>query len=232
MDRTNLLKSAREFRIELNALEMHNTVASVNRLISSLEDKSCTFRNLNKYTSDIGLRLNDELTGVKLLCIEKDRQKYYSPPEPLFGADFENGFKTYGVFELDEAGKRFALGRSTASVFHLMRTLEVGIRALARCLNINDPIKPAERNWAVILDKIWNGIQTKWPTAVDRTKGDGALFESLYASLDAVKNPWRNATMHVENKYTDDEAEHIFISVKGFMKKLASRMDEDGKPLA
>jgi hypothetical protein len=99
-------------------------------------------------------------------------------------------------------------------------------------LNINDPIKPAERNWAIILDKIWNGIQTKWPTAVDRTKGDGALFESLYASLDAVKNPWRNATMHVENKYTDDEAEHIFISVKGFMKKLASRMDEDGKPLA
>jgi hypothetical protein len=62
--------------------------------------------------------------------------------------------------------------------------------------------------------------------------GDGALFEELYASLDAVRNPWRNAPMHVERKYTDDEAEHIFVAVKGFMMKLASRCDEDGKPFA
>jgi hypothetical protein len=38
--------------------------------------------------------------------------------------------------------------------------------------------------------------------------------------------------MHVENKYTDDEAEHIFTAVKGFMKKLAARCDENGMPLA
>jgi hypothetical protein len=41
-----------------------------------------------------------------------------------------------------------------------------------------------------------------------------------------------NPTMHVESKYTDEEAEHIFIAVRGFMKKLASRMDESGQPLA
>jgi hypothetical protein len=58
------------------------------------------------------------------------------------------------------------------------------------------------------------------------------VFEALYASLDAVKNPWRNATMHVENKYTDDEAEHIFVAVKGVMMKLASRCDENGDPKA
>jgi hypothetical protein len=57
-------------------------------------------------------------------------------------------------------------------------------------------------------------------------------FQSLFASLDAVKNPWRNATMHVENKYVPEEAEHIFAAVKGFMKELASRMDESGQPLA
>lgn len=38
--------------------------------------------------------------------------------------------------------------------------------------------------------------------------------------------------MHVENKYTADEAEHILMAVHGFMKKLASRMDEQGLPLA
>jgi hypothetical protein len=38
--------------------------------------------------------------------------------------------------------------------------------------------------------------------------------------------------MHVENKYTNDEAEHIFVAVKGFMMKLASRCDENGDPKA
>jgi hypothetical protein len=58
------------------------------------------------------------------------------------------------------------------------------------------------------------------------------LFSEVYASLDAVRVAWRNTTMHVENKYTDDEAEHIFIAVRGFLKKLSSRMDETGQPLA
>jgi hypothetical protein len=113
-----------------------------------------------------------------------------------------------------------------------MRTLEIGIKALATCLGIPDPVKPAERNWAIILKSILDAIATKWPKASDKMKGDGRLFEELYASLDAVKNPWRNSTMHVETKFTDDEAEHILIAVKGFMKRLASRMDEKGEPKA
>jgi len=38
--------------------------------------------------------------------------------------------------------------------------------------------------------------------------------------------------MHVETKYTPEEALHIFDAVKAFMKKVASRMDENGMPLA
>jgi hypothetical protein len=38
--------------------------------------------------------------------------------------------------------------------------------------------------------------------------------------------------MRLETKYTPDEAEHIFSAVKGFCKKLASRIDEEGLPLA
>jgi hypothetical protein len=157
----------------------------------------------------------------------------FAPKEPLFGGDFAEKFKTNGAFELDEAAKCRALSRPTAAVFHLMRILELGINALAASLGIPDPIKPAERNWAIILKKIKeDGIEQKWPTAADRMAGDGLLFESLHASLDAVKNPWRNEAMHVSGKYTDDEAKHIFVAVEGFMKKLSARMDESGLPLA
>jgi len=111
--------------------------------------------------------------------------------------------------------------------------MELGIRAMASCLGIPDPVKPAERNWGIILRKIRDdGIQKKWPTAADRMAGDGAVLESLQASLDAVKSPWRDTTMHVEKKYTGEEAQHIFDAVRGFMMNLASRCDENGEPKA
>jgi len=69
--------------------------------------------------------------------------------------------------------------------------MEVGINAIRLCLRIADPLKPAERNWGFILKPIRTGIDTKWPNATARHHGDGELFDSLYASLDAVKNPWR-----------------------------------------
>ena len=48
----------------------------------------------------------------------------------------------------------------------------------------------------------------------------------------AVRVAWRNGTMHVEKKYTEDEAEHLMAVVGGLMKKLACRMYENGEPKA
>jgi hypothetical protein len=180
---------------------------------------------------DIKGRLKDELSLMSCFALEPKHQGYFTSAEPLFGADFATKFVS-AAFDLDEAAKSLALGRPTACVFHLMRVMELGVHAVARCLQIPDPVKPAQRNWGIVLGKVDEGIKAKWPNAIDRASGDGALFESLYASLDAVKNPWRNDTMHPGAKYTDEEAEHVFIAVKGFMKKLASRLDEKGMPLA
>jgi len=75
-------------------------------------------------------------------------------------------------------------------------------------------------------------IERRWPTNSHRMSGDGEFFDNAYAMLAAIQNPWRNATMHLDQKYTLEEAEHIFVAVKGFMKKLAFRMDENGEPKA
>jgi hypothetical protein len=60
----------------------------------------------------------------------------------------------------------------------------------------------------------------------------GSFFDNAYAALAAMQNPWRNATMHLDQKYTADEADHMFGAVRGFMKKVASRCDEQGQPVA
>lgn len=210
------------------------TLMAIDEHIEYIEkNNSVSLRQISDCYADILRTLERELSTITMLSINADEVRYFDPSFPLFGSEFETKFSTLGAFELDEAAKCMALGRPTAAVFHMMRILEVGIRALAKCLGIPDPVKPAERNWGKILDKIMKeGIERKWPNAADRMSGDGKLFEDLHASLDAVKNPWRNSTMHVEEKKTDQEAEHIFVAVRGFMMKLAARMDEDGLPLA
>jgi hypothetical protein len=153
------------------------TSLEVTRLKDRLEWRhKPSWDDVINHLRNIDGRLKDELQNIPFLSLSSDDKKYFEPKMPLFGEDFTNRFKTVGAFELDEAAKCKALGRSTACVFHLMRVLEIGIRAMARCLGVPDPVKPAERNWGKILAKIKADIEAKWPTVADRSHGDGALF--------------------------------------------------------
>jgi hypothetical protein len=217
----------------LTSLGADVTLLCVRDAEQRIKNSWTTWGTVKECLQEITSTLRRELSLKVLLVLQPQEANYFSPKAPLFGQHFADRFKTEGAFELDEAAKCLALSRPTATVFHLMRILEIGIGALSACLGIANPVKPAERNWAIILRRIKeDGIEKKWPTGADRMLGDGLLFESLHASLDAVKNPWRNETMHVSGKYTEDEARHIFVAVEGFMKKLSARMDESGVPSA
>lgn len=224
--------ASRDLRPALVALGAKITLMALDEFDANLAGKP-TWQTLQEHTTDISKTLRRELTGTRVLSLSDHERLWFDPPLPPFGDKFEAGFRSQGNFELSEACKCLALGRSTAAVFHLMRVLEVGVRAMAACLGIPDPVRPAERNWSLILSKIMDdGIKVKWPAAADRMRPNCKVFEELHASLDAVKNPFRNSTMHIENKYTDAEAQHILALVKGFMMKLADRMDEKGEPKA
>jgi hypothetical protein len=228
----HLKAEVEELRINLATLGTRVTTLSANKLAEALSaPEGFTWETVGQLWEEVHSRLLDELGLVSVFVLTEREAGYFEPANPIFGADVAAKFGTDAAFEIDEAGKCLALGRPTASVFHLMRTMEIAIRAIARCLQIPDPSKPAERNWATILKMIKEGIEAKWTTSASRMTGDGGFFVEILAMLEAVRTPWRNATMHVEKKYSDDEAEHIFVAVKGFMRKLASRCDEKGEPM-
>jgi hypothetical protein len=83
-----------------------------------------------------------------------------------------------------------------------------------------------------MLDAVKGESGRRWPTSADRLAGDGQTFDEVYAALAALQNPYRNATMHLDHKYTDDESKHIFDLVGGLMRRVASRCDEMGDPKA
>jgi hypothetical protein len=238
-DEADLSLSLRmKIETDLNALDNHcrrlrllvplEYIKNARRILA---DRNAGMKNglLGRHLNTLVAAIEIELRGRSVIAIRPEHTDYYTGKK-FFDPDVYTKFPS-ASFDFSEAGKAFALSRYTACVFHLMRVLEIGINAVRQCLAIPDPIKAADRNWGVALRNVKNELDRRqsklWQDARDKE-----VFEEIYVSLDAVRNPWRNATMHVENTYTEQDADHILVVVCGFMRALASRMDEKGFPLA
>ncbi len=203
--------------------------AELDRLDNTAAQIELTGESFEKVKGALG-RLKDGVVGeaqtrFALMLTTKERD-LWEPPIAIFGQKYKDNFQS-SQYDLDEAAKCLALSRSTASVFHLMRITESGLRAIHQCLGIKVPLTGNNRNWGSILGRIRDEVQNrgnKW------TKKD--TFQEQYALLDAVKDAWRNPGLHIDKKYTQDEAEHIFAMVRGWMTKLVDCCDENGEPNA
>jgi hypothetical protein len=111
------------------------TLLAVRDAEESINDTEADWERVKDDISDINKTLKRELTTVTLLALEKKAQSYFCPTGPLFGSEVQHKFNTTS-FEIDEAAKCLALGRPTACVFHLMRVMEIAVRAVARCLGV------------------------------------------------------------------------------------------------
>ena len=179
---------------------------------------------------EISNSLRRELESVKMFTLNTEQASFYEPEEPLFGEDVAIKFQSL-IDEIDEAGKCYACGLYTACAFHLMRCLEVGIQAIAKCLDIPDPDKGPLRNWGTILKEI--KAKTGPQKSMHELMGDDArFFDEIHTALAAIQTTYRNPTMHFDVTYKDKKAFDLFNVVKGLMQKIASRMDEDGQPRA
>lgn len=221
---------AEQMAAEVANMGARVTLAAVNRLVEGALAGALSYHQVLALTADINSRIRDELDGRILFCLSELEAAFYNPSVALISREFAEHFPS-AAYDVEEAGRCYALERYTASVFHATRILEFGIRAMARCLNIPDPLRPAERNWAIILKAIKTEIDARW-TAAERMSGDGEFFEDLHATLDAVRNPMRNATMHPQRQYAENEAYDVVRSVGRFMRKLAERCNENGEPKA
>jgi hypothetical protein len=168
-------------------------------------------------------RIDDQLAGRFFFAIPGDHRDYYEQKLPLFGPTVQEEFPSAG-FDIEEAGKCFALGRYTACVMHLMRVLEVGMDAL----KVETGIASYSPTWKVALDQILKTTSTKNEkdkTPEERAK-DGFIRDAVHY-LTGVKDAVRNPVMHkVARTYTDETAKEVIASVRAFMRHLATRLSE------
>jgi hypothetical protein len=126
----------------------------------------------------------------------------------------------------------WALGHDTASVFHLMRVAEYGLRALARERRVKLPRRQVLEwaDWHGIIE----GIRGKANLIANRKRGpkrDAALefYRGALGSFEGFKDAYRNNVMHVRKSYIEAEATAIREQVHHFMNRLAEKIEETGK---
>ena len=213
-----ILPSLQSLADELDILGARIAAASVRRLEHALTSKKCTHGILIELTSDIDRRLRDELTLVNLYALDENRIKYFAPAQVLVGQDVVDKFPL-AVTDIEDAGKCLSFGQGTASVFHSMRVMEAGLKALAKLLDI-----PYAPSWESYLKQINDKIAAKHKDKTPEWKADEALFRDLAGDLQTIKIAWRNPTMHIVRRYSIDEAEDIFRAVRGFMTRLVPKI--------
>lgn len=208
----------------LAVLDLPVTLAAAQRLKEKLLVGGIRNQELFQLSESIHLRIKDELGSRYFLSLSKSEAAEYDSDG--FGDDVHAKFPSI-AFELDEASKCMALGRYTAAVFHWMRAVEAALRAVRLCLGATTPLVAQGRNWGSILNELRDmraGKSPRWP--------ENDYFSGVILSIEAVMHAWRNSTMHIENKYTREEAESIRDCVKALLQRIASRMDEQGLPRA
>lgn len=189
-----------------------------------------TWGGLGDALREIESRFGDHLIFVKLFVVPDGQSQLFEGAEQLLGEPTAAAYPS-AWFDCEEAAKCLVFGRGTACVFHSMRLLEIGLKAFAKFLEIPDPVRATDRSWGSILSAIKTKIDRKYP-AKERFPGTAGTFaESVYVSLDAIKGPWRNSTMHVENVYADDEAGYILGCSARLIQKMATGFDENGEPI-
>ena len=138
--------------------------------------------------------------------------------------------------DVDDHHDCFAVGKNNASIFHLMRVVEWGLRAFcvhAGFRNVKSKIKasgkveltPIEYSvWETMLNQIQKRVDAKLENMRRGSAKQRAqeVYIPLLQDLRAFKDAWRNHVMHNRTSYTPEDVLSVASHVRRFMLMLAT----------
>jgi hypothetical protein len=178
------------------------------------------------------------------LYVHSERKQYVDNPA-LLGKEVLQSFPSAEP-DLIEAGNCLAAECNTAAVFHLMRVVEWGLRALCSSVGLirlrkaKRTVTPGQggkkayyvpvpySQWEDILNQLQDKIDAKLKRLKrGRSKQkDQEFYYPVLQDIKAIRDAWRNHVMHTRAEYNHEDANAILTHVKRIMQTLASRVRE------
>jgi len=183
-----------------------------------------TRRHVSYLVRELDHSIDREIEDSLFMYISSSEAEYYDKPA-LFGEQVNAAFPR-AANDIREAGNTYAAGRSTACVFHLMRAIEVGLRALGASLKNTDLEPKRNPTWEKILKPCDDELKKPLGLRSLEWQTDELFFSNATANLRAVKDAWRNPSLHVERDYDQSQALEVFNAVRAFMRHLATKLKE------
>jgi hypothetical protein len=232
----------------LSAIDLPVSIAQVERIVRELQDEKypTSGKQFGRLLRDLGQRIDDEMRARVFFCVTPDytRRFFYAdqpllkhrmalrPLREIYGDATMSTFFSTDEHDPIEAVKCLTRGCSTATVFHLMRMLEIGLTPFGALFGVSLD----HTNWGPALEKIESKIKEMhkdplWKALPD-CKDRQEAYGQVASSFDMFRVAWRNYTVHNRGKYTEDEADDIFRSVKTFLNKAADVLQRYPNPTA
>ena len=165
----------------------------------------------------------------QFVLVPEERSEYLDHPH-LFGEQVSYAFPL-AKNDISQAGNCLAVECCTACVFHLMRVVEHGIRALANDRDVNISKGPIElATWEQLikeLEKSEAAIQ-QYPKTLAR-EAQLNFYHGAMIEVRAFKNKFRNSVMHTRDEYDLHEAMSAFTHVRTFMQVLSEKISDHSR---
>lgn len=209
---------------EMERLGLRASAGYTKELVEILEDKypGGGQGKLHDFITLLRHSLHMEMDATVFFHVGDSDAAYYREPLDGINDDVQNNFGST-LEDFREAARCYALGRSTASVFHSMRAWEVGLIALGRDLKV---AAAANKNWQVLLNDIGAAIKAINPSSGPDWKQQQEWYSDAAAQFRYVKDAWRNTVMHVHQSYTQQRAREILFATRAFMCQIAPRLHD------
>lgn len=166
-----------------------------------------------------------DLKTRMFLPVEPRDARYYREPR----RDWEEVTERFpeAVLDIEEAGKCYALHRYAAAVYHCIQVQEHGLLALGQFIGVNDP----KSGFTAVANSLHRITTRKRDDLSDLERTHYAFLEQMDASVQAIKNAWRNKVSHAQGRptlmtadFSPAIAEEIYIATRAFMRRLATEL--------
>ncbi|HXC36803.1 MAG TPA: hypothetical protein VNV43_13070 [Candidatus Acidoferrales bacterium] len=193
-------------------------------LLNGDQDIPCTV--INSESHGIMVSLDNEIKEQRLVYVPSSKADYFEK-EKLFGDAVYSAFPKARE-EIKDAGNCLACDLNEAAIFHLMRVVEYGLRALAKKLGVTITDEDMEyKQWQQIIDAIYSRIRviTESPKGTPKEKAEmREFYNGAMSEFSGFKDVWRNSIMHSRGRYKPGEASSVYDRVKVFMQRLAAKV--------
>jgi hypothetical protein len=212
-------------------IRLDGTVRIFDRLVVAIGDPTDQRRHtIANYADGIAhllgeaaIRIKEELGQRCFVMALPDRYGLYQGGESAFGASVIGAFPSAAT-DIKAAAECCAIGQSIACIFHCMRVLEYGLRALSADVGLTFDIQ----QWHNIIDQIESKIRDESRTLPrGAPKNERLQFLSEAAKeFFYFKEGWRNHVSHGRGAYDDQQSLDILNHTRAFMAHLSTRLSE------